>query len=242
MKLLLHTCCAPCSGAIIETLLKEGIKPVIYYCNPNIYPFEEYEKRKTECRRYAEECGLEMVDADYNHGVWLQCVSGLEHEPERGARCTECFRHRLLSSAQYAVHHGFDTLATTLASSRWKNLDQVNAAGRWAVEKANAEAASWRKLDDSRVPLPQVDELGNILKTSEELLAESRQQGAATVPAGAPVGASPAVSAVPSVRLVWWDRNWRKGGLQERRNEIIKEQNFYNQKWCGCEFSIENTV
>ena len=143
----------------------------------------------------------------------------------------ECFRHRLLSSAQYAVHHGFDTLATTLASSRWKNLNQVNAAGLWAVEKANAEAVSWRELDDSRIPLPIVDASGNILKTSEELLAESRLQTGAPAPA-----------AIAPVRLVWWDRNWRKGGLQERRNEIIKEQNFYNQKWCGCEFSIENTV
>lgn len=244
MKLLLHTCCAPCSGAIIETLLKEGIKPVIYYCNPNIYPFEEYEKRKNECSRYAAECGLEMVDADYNHDVWLQCISGLEHEPERGARCMECFRHRLLSSAQYAVHHGFDTLATTLASSRWKNLNQVNAAGLWAVEKANVEAASWRELDDSRIPLPIVDASGNILKTSEELLAESRLQAEAPTPvpaASAPVPTAIVPTPAP-VRLVWWDRNWRKGGLQERRNEIIRERNFYNQKWCGCEFSIENTV
>ena len=225
MKLLLHTCCAPCSSAIIEALLKEGIKPVIYYCNPNIYPFEEYEKRKSECSRYAAECGLEMVDADYNHAVWLQCVSGLEDEPEKGARCSECFRHRLLSSAQYALSHGFDTLATTLASSRWKNLDQVNAAGRWAVEKANAEAALLQGLDESRVPLPVVDEMGNVIRTSEEVLAESRRVAAESC----------RVAAEP---LLWWDRNWRKGGLQERRNELIREKGFYNQLWCGCEFSM----
>lgn len=182
MRLLLHTCCAPCSSAIIETLLKEGVRPVIYYCNPNIYPLEEYEKRKSECSRYAAECGIDMVDADYNHENWLQCIRGLENEPERGARCSLCFRHRLLSSAQYAASHGFDTLATTLASSRWKNIDQVNAAGRWAVEMVNAEVT------------------------------------------GGP--------------LVWWDRNWRKGGLQERRNELIREKGFYNQTWCGCEFSM----
>ncbi|MCQ2154230.1 MAG: epoxyqueuosine reductase QueH [Bacteroidales bacterium] len=183
MKLLLHTCCAPCSGAIVETLLKEGVRPTIYYCNPNIYPYEEYLKRKDECSRYAAECGLDMVDADYNHETWLQCVHGLEDEPERGLRCSACFRHRLLSSAQYALAHGFDTLATTLASSRWKDLSQVNAAGAWAVAQANEAAA--------------------------------------------------AVQA-----LVWWDRDWRKGGLQERRNQIIREKGFYNQLWCGCEFSI----
>lgn len=183
MKLLLHTCCAPCSGAIIETLLKEGVRPTIYYCNPNIYPYEEYLKRKDECSRYAAECGLDMVDADYNHETWLQCVHGLEDEPERGLRCSACFRHRLLSSAQYALAHGFDTLATTLASSRWKDLSQVNAAGVWAVEQAN--------------------EAAEVLKP-----------------------------------LVWWDRDWRKGGLQERRSQIIREKGFYNQLWCGCEFSL----
>lgn len=197
MKLLLHTCCAPCSGAIIETLLKEGVRPTIYYCNPNIYPYEEYLKRKDECSRYAAECGLDMVDADYNHETWLQCVHGLEDEPERGLRCSACFRHRLLSSAQYALSHGFDTLATTLASSRWKNLSQVNAAGAWAVAQANAQLAAQAQLEASA---PQ---------NSQE---------------GRP--------------LVWWDRDWRKGGLQERRSQIIREKGFYNQLWCGCEFSL----
>ena len=204
MKLLLHTCCAPCSGAIIETLLKEGIRPTIYYCNPNIYPYEEYLKRKDECSRYAAECGLDMVDADYNHETWLQCVHGLEDEPERGLRCSACFRHRLLSSAQYAVSHGFDTLATTLASSRWKNLDQVNAAGVWAVAQANEAAAAVKALDDIRCQLPAT--------------AGSAQRDWQP--------------------LVWWDRNWRKDGLQERRSQIIREKGFYNQLWCGCEFSI----
>ncbi len=241
MKLLLHTCCAPCSGAIVETLLKEGIKPVIYYCNPNIFPEEEYLKRKDECSRYAAACGLEMVDADYYHDVWLQCVSGLEHEPERGARCTECFRHRLLSSAQYAVHHGFDTLATTLASSRWKNLNQVNAAGLWAVEKANAEAVSWRELDNSRTQLPQ-GESPEPTGTSHSTSRHINHDKTCREVLSARFSPEPAVPAVPVEPLVWWDRNWRKGGLQERRNEIIRERNFYNQKWCGCEFSIENTV
>lgn len=204
MKLLLHTCCAPCSGAIIETLLKESVRPTIYYCNPNIYPYEEYLKRKDECSRYAAECGLDMVDADYNHETWLQCVHGLEDEPERGLRCSACFRHRLLSSAQYALAHGFDTLATTLASSRWKDLSQVNAAGDWAVAQANEAAAAVQALDEVRSQLPEAS-------------------------ASAPRDWRP---------LVWWDRDWRKGGLQERRSQLIREKGFYNQLWCGCEFSI----
>lgn len=195
MKLLLHSCCAPCSGAIIESLLKDGIRPLVYYCNPNIFPKEEYIKRKDECSRYAIECGLEFVDADYDHSGWLECVKGMEDCPERGTRCSECFHHRLLSAARYALDHGYDTLATTLASSRWKNLDQVNEAGRRAVEEALAE---------KRLGEPEV--------SSEQ--------------------------AIPA--LTWWDRNWRKGGLQERRNEIIRERNFYNQLYCGCEFSAKN--
>lgn len=222
MKLLLHTCCAPCSGAIIETLLKEGVRPTIYYCNPNIYPYEEYLKRKDECSRYAAECGLDMVDADYNHETWLQCVHGLEDEPERGLRCSACFRHRLLSSAQYALSHGFDTLATTLASSRWKNLSQVNAAGGWAVAQANEAAAAVKALDEVRSQLPEAVSSAKALDDVRDHLPE------------APVDPAP----LYPQPLVWWDRDWRKGGLQERRSQIIREKGFYNQLWCGCEFSI----
>ena len=216
MKLLLHTCCAPCSGAILETLLKEGVKPVIYYCNPNIYPREEYEKRKYECTKYADSLGLEVIDADYCHDEWLRCVQGLENEPERGMRCTECFRYRLLSSARYALEHGFDTLATTLASSRWKDLNQVNEAGKWAIETALKEIAA-----------------GTATETAAAV------EAAAKAKAGTAAEAEAAAATEGSVaELVWWDRNWRKGGLQERRSQIIKEQNFYNQLYCGCEFSI----
>ena len=175
-RVLLHTCCAPCSSAIIECLMRSGITPTIYYCNPNIYPEEEYLVRKNECSRYAESLGLDMVDADYDHNEWLKAVHGLEQEPERGGRCLQCFRLRLDRAAEYAEEHGFRVLTTTLASSRWKSLDQINEAGRWAVSRH------------------------------------------------------------PSV--LWWDRNWRKGGLQERRGQIIQEYGFYNQQYCGCEFSI----
>ena len=183
---LLHTCCAPCSSAIIECLLNHGITPVIYYCNPNIYPAEEYEIRKSECTRYARSLGLEIIDDDYDHGSWLEAVKGLESEPERGGRCLKCFKYRLYRTAEYALDRGIKVITTTLASSRWKSLDQINEAGGWAVGKALAERKA--QPDD----------------------------------------------------LVWWDRNWRKGGLQERRLQIIREYDFYNQLYCGCEFSMRN--
>ena len=154
---------------------------MIYYCNPNIFPREEYEVRKNECTRYAQALGLDVIDADYDHENWLDAVKGLENEPERGGRCLKCFRLRLLRTAQYAQANGFKVITTTLASSRWKSLDQINEAGEWACKEVSA------------------------------------------------------ASSAPEV--IWWDRNWRRGGLQERRLEIIKEYDFYNQLYCGCEFS-----
>lgn len=186
-KVLLHTCCAPCSSAIIEALMSSGITPVIYYCNPNIYPQEEYEIRKNECTRYAQSLGLEIVDADYDHEKWLEAMTGLENEPERGGRCLKCFKLRLLRTAEYAMQRGIKVITTTLASSRWKSLDQINEAGLWACERIKE-----------------------------------------TIP--------------PDDCVIWWDQNWRKGGLQERRLQIIKEYGFYNQLYCGCEFSMRKDV
>ena len=192
---LLHTCCAPCSSAIIEAMMKNGITPVIYYCNPNIYPQEEYEIRKNECTRYAQSLGLEIVDADYDHDNWLEAIRGMEDEPERGGRCLKCFKLRLLRTAEYAAGRGIKVITTTLASSRWKSLDQINEAGLWACRQV------------------------------QEAFEMNNNQ---TVP--------------PDDAVIWWDRNWRKNGLQERRLQIIKEYDFYNQLYCGCEFSMRKNV
>lgn len=174
-SLLLHTCCAPCSAAILEWLLQNDIQPIIYYENSNIAPQAEYERRLNECKVYAEQLGLTMVIPPYDHAAWLQYVQGLEQEPERGKRCQRCFEFRMNRSAEAAAAMGIPLFATTLASSRWKDLAQIAQAGI-------AAAANH----------PSVD---------------------------------------------FWDRNWRKGGLQQRRNELLKENGFYNQTFCGCEFS-----
>ena len=177
-RVLLHACCAPCSSAIVEWMQAHDIEPVIYYYNPNIYPREEYEIRKQESKRHAESLGIRWIDGledeRYNehHQAWLQAVSGLENEPERGKRCEACFRYRMQATARKAQELGIGWFATTLASSRWKNLEQVNAAGEDAAQ---------------------------------------------------------------AVRF--WAQNWRKDGLQDRRNALLKEYKFYNQQYCGCEFS-----
>ena len=192
---LLHTCCAPCSSAIIEAMMKNGITPVIYYCNPNIYPQEEYEIRKNECTRYAQSLGLEIVDADYDHDNWLEAMRGLENEPERGGRCLKCFKLRLLRTAEYAMQRGIKVITTTLASSRWKSLDQINEAGLWACRQVQE---AFEMNNNQAVP--------------------------------------------PDDAVIWWNQNWRKGGLQERRLQIIEEYDFYNQLYCGCEFSMRKDL
>jgi len=178
-KILLHSCCAPCSTAIIECLLDNNIRPTIFYHNPNIFPKEEYEIRKAENIRYAKSLNLDFIDADYNHEYWLDCMKNLEDEPERGKRCLNCFKQRMLATARYAHENNFQVITTTLASSRWKSLEQIFEAGRYAT------------------------------------------------------------SLFPDV--IFWEQNWRKHGLSERRNQIIKEYDFYNQLYCGCEFSLRDS-
>ena len=86
---VLHTCCAPCSSAIIECMMNSGITPVIYYCNPNIYPREEYEIRKNECTRYAQALGLEIVDADYDHEAFVVNGTATKQPNQSGAAGVE---------------------------------------------------------------------------------------------------------------------------------------------------------
>ena len=186
-EVLLHACCAPCSSAIVEWLVQHGIRPVIFYYNPNIYPREEYEIRKNESKRHAESLELTWIDGDYDHQQWQQDVCGLEGEPERGRRCELCFTLRLTVAAKKAKELGIQYFTTTLASSRWKSLEQINKAGLIAQETVRSES-NLSPLTSHFSPL-------------------------------------------------FWSQNWRKGGLYERRNQLLKEFNFYNQQYCGCEFS-----
>lgn len=177
-QVLLHACCAPCSSAIVEWMLHNDIRPIIYYYNPNIFPREEYIIRKDESKRHADSLGIEWIDGDYDHALWLGQMCGFEAEPERGRRCEYCFTMRLTATAHEAQRQGLRFFATTLASSRWKSLEQISRAGLAAQQ------------------------------------------------------------AVPSTEF--WAQNWRKDGLQERRNQLLKEYGFYNQQYCGCEFSQRN--
>src|ERR1700744_864188 len=126
---LLHSCCAPCSGEVMEAMADSGIRFTIYFYNPNIHPREEYELRKTENIRFAEKLGFPFIDADYDTDNWFARVKGLEWEPGKGARCPACFDMRFERTALHAAENGFKVITSCLGLSRWKDLKQINESG-----------------------------------------------------------------------------------------------------------------
>jgi epoxyqueuosine reductase len=178
-KVLLHSCCAPCSGEVMEAMLASGIDFTIFFYNPNIHPQKEYELRKNENIRFAKKFDIPLVDADYDRGNWFARVKGMENEPERGVRCTMCFDMRFERTALYAHEHGFPIITSSLGISRWKNMQQINDCGFRAA---------------ARYP-----------------------------------------------ELIYWDYNWRKHGGSARMIEISKREEFYQQEYCGCAYSLRDT-
>ena len=178
-SLLLHSCCAPCAGEIMEAVAASDIDTTVYFYNPNIHPIEEYELRKEENKRYCEALGFKFIDADYDKDNWFDRIKGLEDEPERGERCTKCFDMRFERSALFAHENNFSLFATTLGISRWKDLDQVNNSGLRAANRYD--------------------------------------------------------------NLAFWDFNWRKQGGSSRMIEISKREEFYQQEYCGCVYSLRDT-
>ena len=128
-KLLLHSCCAPCSSACLERL-KDVFQITVLYYNPNIDEAAEYEKRKAEQIRFLQETGwADILDCDHDREAFARVAEGLEQEPERGKRCYRCYALRLEKTAQMAVQNGFDWFCTTLSLSPYKNADWLNELG-----------------------------------------------------------------------------------------------------------------
>ena len=151
-SLLLHSCCAPCAGEIMEAVAASDIDTTVYFYNPNIHPIEEYELRKEENKRYCEALDFKFIDADYDKDNWFDRIKGLEDEPERGERCTKCFDMRCERSALFAHENKFSLFATTLGISRWKDLDQVNNSGLRTANRYDNLAFwdfNWRKQGGS---------------------------------------------------------------------------------------------
>lgn len=177
-KLLLLSCCAPCSVEIIKRLADNNIDTTVLFYNPNIHPKLEYIHRKNQNKEVCETYGIDFVDLDYNPKDWFKLVEGLEKEPERGARCAKCFDYRLVRTAEYALENGFKIVSSTLAASRWKDLNQLE-------------------------------------EIAKEI--ENRYEG-----------------------LTYWYLDLRKKGAQQERLRLTKENNLYEQNYCGCIYSKIN--
>ena len=152
-KALLHTCCAPCSGEVMDAIMASGMDLTVFFYNPNIHPQKEYEIRKDENKRYADKHNIPFIDADYDLDNWFDRAKGMENEPERGKRCTMCFDMRFERTALYASENNFPVITSSLGISRWKNMQQVNDCGLRAAEpydNVNYWTFNWRKQGGSQ--------------------------------------------------------------------------------------------
>ena len=146
-RVLLHSCCGPCSSAVLENLIRNFEVTLLWY-NPNLYPQEEFDRRFATQLELIEKMGLTedvpVLAESRKHEDYLARVKGLENEPEGGARCTECFRLRLMECAKLAKQYGFDYFCTTLSVSRHKDAERLNALGE---EIGKAFGVAWLPSD-----------------------------------------------------------------------------------------------
>ena len=136
-KLLLHSCCGPCSTQVLS-FLAPYFNITVFYYNPNIEPYEEYLKRKNEQIRFIKEFkheNINFLDCDYDNENYEELIKGLEKEPERGKRCYVCYRMRMEKTASTAKDNGYDYFCTTLSVSPYKNALWINEIGRELEDK-----------------------------------------------------------------------------------------------------------
>jgi len=127
-RLLLHTCCAPCSTHVIEELRGEYDLTCFFY-GSNIHPEEEYERRAEESREYCGKQGIEFIEGEYDPSDWFEAIKGHEDDDEGGERCSICYSHRLTKTAEVARDGGYQWFATTLTISPHKKADVINEIG-----------------------------------------------------------------------------------------------------------------
>lgn len=146
-RVLLHSCCGPCSSSVLETLTQSFDVTLLWY-NPNLYPQAEFERRFRTQVELIEKMDLAdkvtVLAENWKHEDFLKRTAGFENEPEGGKRCTECFRLRLLECAKLAKQYGYDYFCTTLTVSRHKDAERINALGE---EIGRAVGVSWLPSD-----------------------------------------------------------------------------------------------
>lgn len=147
IRLVLLSCCAPCSAGAIKQLASKTIPDVedfiVLFYNPNIFPETEYTKRMQEQIKYCDALGVKYAVLEYNHDAWRAAVRGLESAPERGARCSICFEYRFRRAVQFAHEHGYNAIASVLGVSRHKDQSQVDAAACAACSDVTYLPIKW---------------------------------------------------------------------------------------------------
>lgn len=136
-RLLLHICCAP-DEAWVLSQLKDEYEIHSFFCNPNIYPTEEYDSRVKEAEWVAEKYGVQFTADEYNPEDWDMAVKGCEETPEQGARCFQCFLLRLRRSAEFCRSIGFTSFATVMSISPYKKIEMLNRAGQISADEYGA--------------------------------------------------------------------------------------------------------
>lgn len=182
-RLLLHACCAPCSSATLERLARHFELTILYY-NPNIYPPEEYHRREAELERFVRDAGyadqgIRVVELPYRPEEFYEAVRGLEQEPERGERCTVCYRMRLEQAARWAREHGFSWFTTTLSISPVKDPVRLNAIGCELAEQYGLRylVSEFRKKDGYKRSLTLSTEYGLYRQTYCGCVFSKRERG-----------------------------------------------------------------
>lgn len=131
-RLVLMSCCAPCSCGAIKQLADGKIEGfddfIVVFYNPNIFPESEYQKRLYEQIKYCQSLGVKYHVGQYNHKDWLDFIKGFENEPERGKRCSLCFKFRFEYAKNFALENGYDAVASVFGVSRHKDQSQVDKA------------------------------------------------------------------------------------------------------------------
>lgn len=137
-SLLLHSCCAPCSSAVLERISKYFKITILFY-NPNITDYEEYRKRKEELKRLIKDVGydIKIMDCDYDKEKFISLALGLENKKEGDIRCYKCYKLRLEKTAMEARNNNFDYFTTTLSISPYKNSKWLNEIGEELALKYN---------------------------------------------------------------------------------------------------------
>ena len=134
-KILLHSCCAPCTTFSSLDLVEKEFQPTLFFYNPNIHPKTEYDKRVEEIKKWAKVKGFDLVIGDYEIKSWMKMMRGLEDEPEGGERCLKCYEMRLKKTAEYAQKNGIKLITTTLTISPHKKAEVINQIGQDVCEK-----------------------------------------------------------------------------------------------------------